>query len=70
MTDFLAQITDFLFAIGSFLLNIVEGLVYLVAEIPKSVQFLGIVTGYIPAPLLAFALAGISICVVFMLIGR
>lgn len=70
MLNFLTAIVDFFSAIGSFLLNIVEGIAFILQMIP---QALGIVTlsyGYMPAALSVFAMAGISVCIIYFLIGR
>lgn len=70
MLDFLSQITDFFSAIGSFLLNVVHGLIFLVSFIPAGMQWLVVVFGYLPVPFLAFAMATVSVCIVYLLLGR
>lgn len=70
MLDFLTTIVDFFGAIGSFLMNIVEGLAFVIMMIPKAMSTMTVVFGYLPAALSVFAIAGVSICIVYHLLGR
>ena len=70
MLDFLSAISSFFSTIGSFLLNIVQGLVSVITLIPQAFVLITYSIGFLPAALLAFALAGLSICIVFFVIGR
>lgn len=70
MLDFLSAISSFFSTIGTFLLNIVQGLVSVIALIPQAFVLITYSIGFLPAALLAFALAGLSICIVFFVIGR
>ena len=70
MLDFLTAIVDFFGAIGSFLLNIVEGIAFILLMIPKALNIFTVSYGYMPSALAVFAMAGISICVIYFLIGR
>lgn len=70
MMDFLTSISDFFSAIGGIILNLVNGLVYLVTLIPQAMTYITVSLGYMPAPLLAFAMAILSLCIVYLIIGR
>lgn len=70
MIDFLKAIADFFSAIGSLLVNLVQGLLSIVPMIAQSLVFLTYVYAYIPSVLLMFIVAGIAVCVVYFLIGR
>lgn len=70
MLDFLKGIVDFLTAVGSLIINMVQGLLSIFPLITQSIAFFTYVYAYVPSVLLVFLLAGISICVIFQLIGR
>lgn len=70
MLDYLRSISDFLFAIGSFVVNLVEGVLFLINMIPQAMGTLTMAFGYLPSMLVTFAVAGVAICVVYHLIGR
>ena len=70
MAEFLTSISDFFSAIGSFLYNIVHGLVYLVTLIPQALAYMTVLFGYIPAPVLPFATCAIAICITYLLVDR
>lgn len=70
MMDFLSSISDFFSAIGGIVLNLINGLVYLVTLIPQALTYITVSMGYIPAPILPFAGCIIAICVVYLIIGR
>lgn len=70
MLNFLQSISDFLQAIGSFIMNLVEGVLFMIQMIPQAMGTVTMAFGYMPAMLVTFATAGIAICVVFHLIGR
>lgn len=56
--------------LGDFVMNIVSGIASLLEMIPQSIFMTNYATAYIPDVLSVFAVAGISICVVFHIIGR
>lgn len=70
MLDFLQSISQFLQALGSFVLNLVDGVIFMIQMIPQAMGTVTMAFGYMPAMLVTFATAGIAICVVFHLIGR
>lgn len=70
MTAFLSSISDFFSAIGSFVFNIVHGLVYLVTLIPQALAYITVLFGYIPAPVLPFATCAIAVCITYLLVDR
>ena len=70
MAGFLTSISDFFSAVGGFILNIVYGIIYIFALIPKALAYITISLGYIPAPILPFAGCAIAICVVFLIINK
>lgn len=70
MLDFLTAVGESFAAIISFIVNIVQGLIFLVGMIPKAFAVISISFGYMPAILVTFAAAGIAISIVYLLIGR
>lgn len=70
MLEFLTAIVDFFSAIGSLLLNIVNGIVFILYMIPDALGIVTLSYGYMPAALSVFAMAGISVCIVYFLVGR
>lgn len=70
MLDFLTSIGDSLSAFLSYCLNLVQGLIYMLTMIPKSMAVVTQSFAYLPSPLVVFAGCALVICVVFYLIGR
>jgi hypothetical protein len=70
MLDFLAGISNAIVAVFQLLINLISGIVQLVALAFEFVSYLTIVLGYLPTPLLAFAGLGISLSVILLLVGR
>lgn len=70
MLDFLAGISNAIVAVFQLLINLISGIVQLVALAFQFVSYITIVLGYLPTPLLAFAGLGISLSVILMLVGR
>lgn len=70
MLDFLAGISNAIVAVFQLLINLISGIVQLVALAFEFVSFITIVLGYLPTPLLAFAGLGISLSVILLLVGR
>lgn len=70
MLDFLAGISNAIVAVFQLLINLISGIVQLVALAIEFVSYLTIVLGYLPTPLLAFAGLGISLSVILLLVGR
>ena len=70
MLDFLAGISNAIVAVFQLLINLISGIVQLVALAIEFVSYITIVLGYLPIPLLAFAGLGISLSVILLLVGR
>ena len=70
MLDFLSAIGDSFSAIISFIVNIVNGLIFLVGMIPKAMDIITVSFGYLPSMLVGLAVAGVAISTVLFLIGR
>lgn len=70
MLEFLSGISDAIVSVFQLLLNLIKGIVQLVALALDFVSYLTLVLGYLPAPLLAFAGLGISLSVILLLVGR
>lgn len=70
MFDFLAGISNAIVAVFQLLINLISGIVQLVALAFEFLSYLTIVLGYLPTPLLAFAGLGISLSVILLLVGR
>lgn len=70
MLDFLAGISNAIVAVFQLLINLISGIVQLVALSIEFVSYITIVLGYLPTPLLAFAGLGISLSVILLLVGR
>lgn len=70
MLDFLAGISNAIVTVFQLLINLISGIVQLVALAFEFVSYITIVLGYLPTPLLAFAGLGISLSVILLLVGR
>lgn len=70
MLDFLTGISNAIVAVFQLLINLISGIVQLVALAFEFLSYLTIVLGYLPTPLLAFAGLGISLSVILLLVGR
>ena len=70
MLDFLAGISNAIVAVFQLLINLISGIVQLVALAFEFLSYLTIVLGYLPTPLLAFAGLGLSLSVILLLVGH
>lgn len=70
MIDLLRSIVDTISALIGFVINIVTSLINLLLHIPTYVDFLITSIGFLPSIILPFAVASISIYVVFLLLNR
>ena len=70
MLDFLSGISNAITSVFQLLLNLIMGMVQLVALSVEFISYLTIVLGYLPTPLLAFAGLGISLSVILLIVGR
>lgn len=70
MLEFLQGISNAITSVFQLLLNLIMGMVQLVALAVEFISYLTIVLGYLPTPLLAFAGLGISLSVILLIVGR
>lgn len=70
MISLLKSVVDFLMSIGGIIVHTIESLVNLFLHIPTYVSFLSVSISYLPTVILPFAIASISIYVVFIIINR
>lgn len=70
MLDMFSALVDALTTASQFIVSFFSGIVSVFALVGQSFVFMAAAWAYLPAPLLVFATAGISIVIVFQLIGR
>ena len=70
MINLLKSIVDTIFALVQFLINTVESLLNLLAHLPNYISFLVTSINVLPSVIIPFALASISINVVYLILGR
>lgn len=70
MIDFFQMIGTVLKTILNLVITFVESIVQFFTLCFEFVSYLGTVVSYIPAPLVAFIMIGISVSVILMIIGR
>lgn len=70
MLDFLSSISNSIVSVFQLLLNLITGIVQLIALALEFIAYLTLVLGYLPPPLFAFAGLGISLSVILLLVGR
>lgn len=70
MLEFLSGISDAIATVFQLLIDLVGGIVSLVALAFDYITYLTQVLAYLPAPLLAFGAMGISLSVILLLVGR
>ena len=70
MLEMVTSIVTFLQTVVALITNFINGLFTLLLLIPQAVAFITTSIGYLPPVLTVFAVAGVSICVVFHIIGR
>lgn len=70
MFEFLSSLSNAITSVLQFLLNLIMGMVQLIALAIEFISYLTIVLGYLPTPLLAFAGLGISLSVILLIVGR
>jgi len=66
----LEMVSSILQTVVALVMNFINGLFTLLLLIPQAVVFVTTSIGYLPPVLVVFAVAGVSICVVFHIIGR
>lgn len=70
MIKLLQSIVDTISALIGFVINIFTSLINLLAHIPTYVDFLVTSIGFLPTIIIPFAVASISVYVVFLLLNR
>lgn len=70
MLSWLSSIGNSFVVFIQFLISTLSGILSVFGLIAQSLVFLALSWGYLPSVLLVFAVAGVSIIVVFQLIGR
>lgn len=70
MLSFLQGIADFFTSIFTFLKQLIQGFIELVTLIPQGTAFVTSSITVMPTSITIFATAAISICIVFLIIGR
>lgn len=70
MIDLLTSIVNVISSLIGFLIHSIESLFNLIAHIPTYVSFLTVSIGYLPSIVIPFAIASISVYVVFLILNR
>ena len=70
MLNLLSQIVNTIIAIVSFFVHSIESFINLLVHLPSYITFLTQSIGFLPAILIPFATASISIYVILMIVGR
>ena len=70
MVNFLDSIFDFLMMIVDLVTNFVHGVVQMLGMVAGAVSFTTTVIGSLPTPLVVFAVAFVTVSVVYLIIGR
>lgn len=66
----LKSIGDFIFSIGALILNLLSGLMQMIIMIPSALTMLTSSVAYMPTILVAFAMALITVSIVYLVVGR
>lgn len=70
MLEFFKMIGSVITTLLGFLWNLVNGLVQFFALIAEFLTYLTTAVGFLPSPLIAFCMMGISVSILLMIIGR
>lgn len=70
MISLLQSIVDTITSLVSFVIHTIDSMLNLIAHIPSYVSFLTVSIGYLPTIIMPFAIASISIYVVYLILGR
>lgn len=70
MAQVLDSILQFFYGIGMFLENIINGIIQLVQIIPQAMAFMATALGSLPSIIATFALAMITVSIVYLVVGR
>lgn len=70
MISLLQSIVDTVTSLVQFVIHTFDSLLNLLAHIPTYVSFLTVSIGYLPSMIIPFAIASVSIYVVFLVLNR
>lgn len=70
MIGLLQSIVDTVTSVIAFLIHTIDSLINLLAHIPTYVSFLTVSIGFLPTIVIPFAIASVSIYVVFLILNR
>lgn len=70
MISLLQSIVDVIKSLIQFLIHSIDSLFNLIGHIPTYVSFLTVSVGYLPSIIIPFAIASVSIYVVFLILNR
>lgn len=70
MIDLITSIVNVISSLIGFIIHSIESLFNLLTHIPTYVSFLTVSIGYLPTMVIPFAIASISIYVVFLVLNR
>lgn len=58
-------ILDFLSGIGTLIMNVIQGVLWIVVELPKFIATLNIGVAAVPAPIVGFVVLGVTLTALF-----
>ena len=70
MITLLQSIVDFVVSCAMFLIHTLDSLLNLIAHLPSYISFLSVSIAYLPSIIGVYAIASISIYVVFLVLNR
>lgn len=70
MLNILSQIANTIIAVVTFFIHTLESFINLMMHLPSYITFFRQATGFLPAILIPFTLASLSIYVVLFIVGR
>lgn len=70
MIKLLTSIVDFITSVVNLVIHTIESLINLFAHIPTYVSFLTVSISYLPNIIIPFAIASISVYVVYLVLNR
>ena len=70
LLDFLQSIVSFFEMLADFVVNVLTALFQMLTYIPNALSFLVKCSGFVPSIILSFLLAGVSLSLLFMIVGR
>lgn len=70
ISDALSTVVDFIVTASRFLANTIAGLFGFIRNLPKFITYLTASIGYLPSFLSFFAVATVTIAIIYVIIGR